>query len=190
MKRELHVFFILCFVLPCFSQAATITSVHVEHQGKNYILHVEALIKANVNEVKRIVTDYENLPLINPYLKESRITNTSVDGRQTVTMLTEACILFFCYRIRHVQVFKLIGTDVVYGHVIPEKSDFNSGWTRWTIRKGENGSLNMPVTKVILDGEMVPDFFIFPLIGPYQLKKKIIEIAFITINRLEKEAQK
>lgn len=191
MKRELYVVFIFWFLYPDFSIAATLTNVNVEKQGKHYILHVKALIKADTDEVKRIVTDYENLPSINPYLKESKIVSVSDEERKTVSMLTEACILLICYKIRHIQVFHTIGANIVYGLVIPDKSDFKYGWTRWTIQKSRNSDFsNNPMTEVILDGDMEPDFFILPVIGPYHLKKKILEIATITIDNLEKEAQK
>lgn len=190
MKHRLQATFIFCCLFPCFSVAATLTNVNVEHLGNNYIVHVESLIDANVNEVKRIVTDYENLPSINPYLKKSNITSSSKDGRKTVEMITEACILFICYKIKHVQVFQLIGTDIVYGHIISDKSDFKDGWTRWTISENKEQGKSKPITQVILDGEMTPNFFILPVIGPYHLKKKILEIATTTINNLEKIAQR
>lgn len=190
MKQLLQITFIFCYLFPSIAVAATLTNVNVEQKGNNYIVHVESLINANINEVKRLITDYENLPLINPYLKQSKITFVAKDGRKTVSMLTKACILLICYKIRHVQVFQLIGSDMVYGRVIPEKSDFKNGWTRWIIRKNINQNKSIAGTQVILDGEMTPDFFILPVIGPYHLKKKILEIATTTINNLEKIAQK
>ena len=168
---------------------ATLINVNVEQHGDNYKLHVEARINAKINDVKRIITDYENLPSINPYLKKSKITSTSKDSQTTVSMLTEACVLFICFKIKHEQVFQLIGTDIVYGQIIPELSDFKKGWTRWTIKEDSVTDMKQAQTLVILDGEMTPDFFILPIIGPYHLKKKILEIATITINNLEKKAQ-
>jgi len=188
MKYLSQTTFILFCLFPVLSTGAELSTVNVEQQQKRYILHIKAQINANVYRVKQIITDYENLPSINPYLKESNIISTAEDNRTTVSMLTEACILFFCYKIRHVQNFQLLGPDIVYGKIISNMSDFQYGWTRWTI-KDNSSSKNKSVTQLTLDLEMTPDFFILPVIGPYKLKKKILEITTITINNLEKEAQ-
>ena len=189
MKYWMQAMFIFFCLFPGLSSSAVLTSINVEQQQERYILHIKAEINANFNTVKRLITDYENLPLINSYLKESSIISTSEDNRTTVSMLTEACILFICYKVRHVQIFQLIGQDIVYSKIIPKTSDFHYGWTRWKIKE-DTSSMKTPVTQITLDAEMTHDFFVLPIIGPYQLKKKILEIVTITINNLEKEAQK
>jgi len=189
MKYWIQAIFIFFCLFPGLSSGAVLTAINVEQQQERYILHIKAEINAHFKTVKRLITDYNNLPLINSYLKESRIISTTEDNRTTVSMLTEACILFICYKVRHVQVFQLIGQDIVYSKIIPKTSDFQYGWTRWKIKE-DTSSMKTPATQITLDAEMIPDFFILPVIGPYQLKKKIVEIVTITINNLEKEAQK
>jgi len=189
MKCRICPIFIFCYLLSGLSHGAEITTIDIKQQQERYILHIDAQINANMDKVKQIITDFENLPSINPYLKESKVISTTEDGRKMVSMLTEACILFICYKIRHVQIFHLIGAYIVFGHIIPDKSDFKYGWTRWTIRD-KSTNINTPLTQITLDGEITPDFFIVPVIGSYQFRKKMIEIATVTINNLEKEAQK
>ena len=189
MKPYLQLIFIsFCFFSP-FSLAATLNIVNVEKQGKRYILRVEAQINAHIDKVEQIITDYENLVSINPYLKESNIISISENNRTTANMLTHACVLFICYKLRHVQTFQPIQNHIVYGRIIPNKSDFKEGWSRWTIKEG-NLNDDKTATHLTFDTEMVPDFFILPIIGTHHLKKKIIQIAITTINNLEKEAQK
>jgi hypothetical protein len=36
---------------------------------------------------------------------------------------------------------------------------------------------------------MVPDFFIVPVIGSYQIKRKMLEIVKITIDNMEEKAK-
>jgi len=188
MSLFLRILFIYSSLFSSLSVAATLTSVSVEKHKERYILHIEAQVDAESNRVKQVVTDYNNLKSINLSLKESNI--ISVENKlTTVSMLTDTCVLFVCYKIRHVQVFRHLGEDIIFGRIIPRMSDFKQGWTRWTI-KHDKSETEKNVTTLILDTEMTPDFFIVPIIGTHHVKNKILEIAEDTINNLEKEAQK
>jgi hypothetical protein len=188
MKRCLRTIFILFSFFSSLSFGATLTAVSVEKIGERYILHIRAQVDANTDRIKDIVTDYNNLTLINPYLKESNVISRPGDKRTTVNMLTKACILLVCYKIRHVQVFQRQGNDVIYGRIVPNISDFKQGWTRWTIKEDKSNT-GKEVTQLMLDTEITPDFFILPIIGTHHLKNKILEIATATINKLEEKAQ-
>lgn len=184
----LQVMFVFLCLFSSLSPGATLTTVNVEKQGERYILHIKARINADTNRIKQIITDYNNLTSINPSLKESNIISKKEEKRTTVSMLTDTCILFICYKIKHVQTFRLIENNIIYGRIIPKTSDFKHGWTRWTIKE-ELLDKKRTITELIFDAEMTPDFFILPVIGSYHLKKKMIEIATATINNLEKKAQ-
>lgn len=188
MMYFLRSIFILFCLSPTISAAATLNFVSVEKHGERYILHIEAQIEAESNKVKQIITNYSNLLLINPSLKESNIISTE-NNLTTVSMLTDTCVLFVCYKIRHVQVFRKQGDDIIFGRIVPNKSDFKQGWSRWTIKEAKSEE-NNKLTKLMLDTEMTPDFFILPIIGTHHVKNKILEIAKATINNLEREAQK
>lgn len=187
MAYSLRIIFVLFCLCPTLAFAATLTSISVEKKGERYILHVEAQIDANSNIVKKIVTNYGELTSINPYLKESNVISTE-NKRTTVGMLTNACVLVICFKIRHVQIFRRKGDDIIYGRIIPKMSDFKQGWTRWTITEDKSNREKI-VTQLVLDTEMMPDFFILPIIGTHHLKNEILEIAEATINNLEKKAQ-
>ena len=179
---------ILLGLLPGTSLCAEINFVEVSREDNNYHLHINATVNADVNNIIRIITDYENLPLINPYLKESKVLNNPEDERTTVSMLTGTCVLFLCYNIRHVQTFHFVENGILFSRIIPDVSDFQSGWMRWEIKKMDSNKI-YPVTQIILDIEMVPDFFIVPVIGSYQIKRKMLEIVKITIDKLEEKAK-
>ncbi|MCG8380468.1 MAG: hypothetical protein MI865_13480 [Proteobacteria bacterium] len=167
--------------------AATLSKVNVEKQGEKYILHVQARVFAETEIVKDIITDFSNLPLINPYLKKSQIIKRD-DKSTTVNMLTEACILIICYKINDTQSFRFLDNETLFSNTIPDMSDFKYGWYRWVIRKNDSFP-EKTITEITLDSEVIPDFFILPIIGTYHLKKKILDIAEITIKNLEITAQ-
>ncbi len=179
---------VILSLLPGTSLCAEVNYVEVSQEKGVYRMHIIMTVNADTDSIKRIITDYENLTLTNPYIKESELINISEDERTTVSMLTKICIFLICYNIRHVQTFHPVNNGVLYSRIIPGMSDFKSGWLRWEIKEKDSNRTS-PVTQIIFDTEITPDFFIPPIIGPYQMKKKMFEIAKDTINNLEKKAK-
>jgi len=175
-------------LLPGASFCADVNSVEVSQKKGVYHMHVNMTVNADIDSIKKIITDYENLTLTNPYLKKSKVINKSEDERITVSMLTRICIFLICYNIRHVQTFHHVKNNVLYSRIIPGMSDFKSGWMRWEIKEQDSNGIS-PATQIIFDTEIAPDFFIPPVIGPYKMKKKMLEIAKATINNLEETAK-
>lgn len=174
--------------LPGTSLCADINTIEVSREKNRYHLHTNTTVYAKIDNVRRIITDYENLTLIIPNLKEIKLLNKSENERTTVSMLTEICVFFLCYNIRHVQTFHTIKDDILFSRIIPGMGNFQSGWMRWEIKEIDSNKM-YPVTQIILDIEMTPDFFVPPLIGPYQIKRKMLEITSATINNLEEKAK-
>ena len=175
-------------LLPGVSLCADINTIEMKKEKNLYHIHINATVDADVDNVIRIITDYENLPLINPYLKESKLLDNPEDEQSTVNMLTEICVFFLCYNVRHVQTFNTFENGILFSRIIPGKSDFQAGWMRWEIKEMDSNKI-YPVTRIILDIEMVPDFFVPPVIGPYQIKKIMLEMTLATIINLEKKTK-
>jgi len=184
----LKLILIMLALLPGAALSAEVNSVEVSQEKGVYYLHINMTVNADTDSIKRFITDYENLTLINPYLIESKLINKSENERTTVSMLTEICIFLFCYNIRHVQTFHPINNNILYSRIIPEMSDFKYGWVRWEIKDKDSNKIS-PVTQIIFDTEVIPDFFIPPIIGPYQMKKKMLEIAKATIDNMEEKTK-
>lgn len=186
-KSFSKIILITLVLLPGTSLCAEINSVEVRKENNHYYLHINATVNADINNVINIVTDYENLASINPYLIESKLLDNPKDERTTVNMLTEICVLFLCYNIRHVQTFSYIENGILFSRIIPGMSDFQAGWMRWEIKEIDSNKI-YPVTQIIMNIEIVPDFFIPPVIGPYQIKKIMLEMTRDTIINLEEKA--
>ncbi|MFT5425905.1 MAG: hypothetical protein ACI9ZT_000843 [Gammaproteobacteria bacterium] len=184
--------FRIALVALCLRPGTTICAevnfVEVSHKKGMYTLSIIMTVNADAETIKSIMTDYEKLTSINPYLKESKIVNISDDERTSVNMLSEICVFFICYNIRHPQIFLPVNNNTLFSRFIPGMSDFKSGWGRWKIDEKDSNRMS-PVTQIIFDTEISPDFFIPPVFGPYQMKKKMLDIAEATINNLEEKAQ-
>jgi len=187
-ESSAKIILIILALLPGTSLCAEIKSIEVRKENNHYYLHMNATLSADVDNIIRIITDYDNLTLINPYLKESKVLNKTENERTTVSMLTKACVLFLCYNIRHLQTFYFIENNILFSRVIPEGSDFKAGWSRWEIKAMDSNKI-YPVTQIILDIEVVPKFFVLPVIGSHQIKRKMLKMAKITIDKLEEKAK-
>lgn len=161
---------------------AELLSLEVTRKDQRYVLHAKAFIAADVNIVYGLISDYENLTSINPFLKESKIVAQGQRGTQIVKLVTETCIMFICKRLRHLQSFRTEENGDLYADIIPRESDFKYGWLRWRAVARDDGAM------VVFDSEVVPDFKIPPVLGPYIVKSKMLEMTRKTIAALEKRA--
>ncbi len=178
----------VCFLLPAMLSAATVIDIHIEEYDDRYNMYVEAILNAEPDQVMRVINDYEQLHHINTDMIESKVISTEADGSTTVSLLTRSCILVFCYNIRHVQNMYKQGPYMILGEYIPEASDFRYGWSNWTITSVKKD--DKPATLLMITMEMEPDFFIMPVIGPYHLKSKMIDVTTTTVHNLEAAALK
>lgn len=175
--------FCLLWHAPLF--AAELTTIQVDETDGSYRVNIVAIVNADAGAVTGIIRDYENLPGVNPYLVESDIL-AATDDVVTVSMLTEVCILFLCYQVRHVQDFTEVGPGRTEATVIPARSDLLHGWISWQIKPVDA----VPgTTEIRMAAEMMPDFFILPWIGPYQMKRMIVKITADTIQNVEHKAK-
>ena len=183
----LKLFLSLVCLTPSLLSAATVVDIHIEELEERYNMYVEAVIDADLEQVKKVINDYEQLHRINPEMVESKLMSTAADGTTTVSLLTRSCILFVCYNLRHVQNFQNEGPYMIVGQYIPEMSDFSYGWSSWMIADA-NSVDDGSSTLLMINIELEPDFFVMPVIGPYQMKKKLINVTKKTINNLEAAA--
>ena len=92
IKLLFKIEFVALCLQPGTALCAEVNSVEVSQENGLYSLPIIMTVNADAETIKRIITDYENLTLINPYLKESKVVNISENGRTTVNMLSEICV--------------------------------------------------------------------------------------------------
>lgn len=176
--------FVLLFLLPfSLSQAAELQKLSVDNVQGHYRLYLHALLKAPLLEVEKIITDYNNLKRINPYLKQSQAEPMDENRHTLVHLITKSCVLFICYELLHDQRFEPMTDGVLTAVISTGNSDFKSGNFRWTLEaQGE-------MTSIIMETDVEPDFIIPPMIGPYLVEKKLREIALATVENIERYAR-
>ena len=165
------------------SAAGTIEVLETSHSGDRYIVSFEVVLDAERDKVWQIMTDYEHLPRVSKIIVESRILKQQDANRHRVGVTLEACVLIFCKTVkRTVDIEARPQTEILVSEV-PGQSDFRDGHEHWRISaEGAN-------TRLQYSAELVPDFFIPPLIGPVVVKyflRREIRLTALEVEALAK----
>ncbi len=163
--------------------AGTVYMASVSHQDGVYFIEVDALVNVPEPQVRELLTDYNNLDKVNPAIEVSEIVKMREPGDYRVRTETEACVWFYCMRVRQVQDVIEAYDGTVTAIIIPQLSDFRKGYARLNLWQEPGG------TRVLIRSEVEPDFWIPPLIGPWLIKRKLKSETLETVQNLEQVAQ-
>jgi hypothetical protein len=72
--------------------------------------------------------------------------------------------------------------DNIQADIVPDESDFRSGYFRWSISSSDNGRSHISFEVI-----MEPNFYIPPLIGGFFVRKKLRQKILATVENLESE---
>ena len=177
------VLFTTGLLMPSGVSATTIEHLDIKHTDNRYTLSFEVVLDAQRDKVWKIMTDYEHLPRVSDVIVESHIVKSPDPRQQRVAVTFHACVLIFCKTMKKtVDIQTWPQNDIV---VIgdPNLSDFSYSVERWRVSaKGAR-------TRLRYTAEMVPDFFIPPLIGPWLVKsfmQKEIRTTAVKVEALAK----
>ena len=162
--------------------AGQVQRAEVSHDQGTYHLRLDVELDADLEPVYAIATDFDNLERISPTVTEAERLPSPEPGLQRRKMVIRTCVLFYCLNANLVENAELSGHMIVTT-VIPEQSDFKSGRTVWIMTSRGPGH-----SRIELDSEVVPSFWIPPVVGPYIIKKKMLEEGRQTIERIEQLA--
>jgi hypothetical protein len=116
----------------------------------------------------RLITDYDHLQDINPAVRESRILRTDSPERCRIRVVTRVCVLFYCRNITQSQDMVHLPGYLIEATILPENSDFRRGHAQWRLTAVGD------VTLMHFSAELVPDFFMPPLIGPWLIRREMV----------------
>jgi hypothetical protein len=170
----------LLLFIPAATTAGEILASSVTHANGRYDLAITARINAPGDAVMRAITDYANLAAINPDIEVSELLATTPAGVSTVRTVVNVCILVFCKRVQQLQRVTYPRADTIEAVIIPEASDFRSGFARWRL-----ASISALTTELEFSQSFEPDFWVPPLIGPWLIRRKLVGEVAETVMYIE-----
>jgi hypothetical protein len=153
---------------PLLSRAGGVLDSSVSYDAGVYTLSIEALIVAPVDMVYHLITDYDHLQDINPAIRESRILHTDSPEKYRIRVVTRVCVLFYCRDVTQSQDMVQSPGYVLEANILPQDSDFHRGRAQWRLTAEDD------VTVMRFHAELVPAFFMPPLIGPWLIRREMV----------------
>lgn len=173
--------FAVVVLWPSSSWAMELLRADVKHDAGHYTVGFEVLLDVDMDEVRRVITDYNNLPKLSERIIGSRVLSTQ--GKQTrLELILRDCVSVFCKTLRRVEDIKILAGGDVVTRVLPEMSDFLYAWEHWQIQGEEKR------TRIKYHSELALNFFVPPVVGPAMIRSKMREEVESVAGKLEKLA--
>jgi ribosome-associated toxin RatA of RatAB toxin-antitoxin module len=162
--------FLCCALLaaPLLSRAGGVLDSSVSYDAGVYSLSIEALIDAPAEMVYRLITDYDHLHEINPAIRESHILRTYSPDKCRIRVVTRVCVLFYCRDVTQSQDMVQSPGYTIDADILPQNSDFHRGRGQWRL------TAEGDATVMHFQAELVPAFFLPPLIGPWLIRREMV----------------
>ncbi|HEX8756147.1 MAG TPA: SRPBCC family protein [Steroidobacteraceae bacterium] len=181
----------LCLLplLAAQAQAARVSSVQVTRSGTHFVIGMRISIDAPPPAVFRALQDYAEMARYNPDLRSVRIERTAARDRVRLFTTIHACVLIFCKTMHQEQIMTAAASadgGTLNAVLVPQGGDFKEGHGRWFV-----GPCRRARTQTCMDVrlELVPGFWVPPVIGPWVLRRKMDEEARRTAAGLEQTAR-
>jgi hypothetical protein len=162
--------------------AATVLESDVTHAGNRYAVNFAFRVQAEAARVRELLLDYERRPLADS-VQELQLIELRADGSRRVRVVLRVCVLVFCQTMIKYAEMQVTPDGSVLSEGDPTGSDFELIRERWTLTPDGDG------TRVRYQSELIPRFFIPPLIGPWLLKTRLLGELETTAERIERYAQ-
>ena len=164
--------------------ASTIESADIRFMGQSYHYRFSARVEAPAAAVRDVVTDYEQLARINDDIVLSRVLVRYDDSALKRQLLMKQCVLVFCFDINFIERVDFLSNGDISTTIIEGEGNFRRGQTVWRIEKLSKNS-----SRITMEADQEPDFFIPPVIGPLIMKRTFMREITETTNRIEQIAR-
>ena len=183
IKKYLKLFYVFLLLISFSLSSGEITHASVEYDQGVYTVEFDATVMTSLARTYYLLTDFDNLEVINDSIVESDRLESSDPSMQRCRLLLKSCILFFCRDVVLTEDVRSNGKDEIIATIDPEHSDFESGSSVWNLLPADSQHTN-----IILRRTLEPDFWIPPVIGPLLIKNKMIQELSRMIEQIEQHA--
>lgn len=180
MRLLLRAIALLALLLCPLLEAAVTERAEISFEGHSYQYTFIARLKGDVEDVRAIVTDFDNMKRINDDIVESRVLHRYENGDLKRLLKLRHCIVWFCFDMDFVE-----RVHESAGHItttmVPEESTFSDGTANWKIEAVADG-----YTRISVSARQTPRFWIPPVLGPIVLKRVFMSEVAETCANIER----
>jgi hypothetical protein len=172
---------VLCLVKPV--SASELISLQVSNQDELYQMESESFLRASAPSLFQVLMDYDHFTDLSSVYEESRQLGLGPDGAPRVYTLAQGCMVFVCRSVEKVERLDTVPNRRIVATVIPELSNLHHGVTEWVLTPEQGG------TRLSYRMELVPKFWVPPLIGPPIIRYVLAKGGRDALQRLEEMAR-
>lgn len=170
------------------AQAADVSGVQVARNGERFVVGMDIAIHASAPAVFRALQDYAAMARYNPDLRAVRVEPTPAPDRVRLFTTIHACVLVFCKTMHQAQIMTATATadgGTLNAKLLPY-GDFKGGHGVWIVKPCPKVKA---VTCLDVRIELVPAFWVPPVLGPWVITRKMDLEAHYTGDGLEQTAR-
>ena len=165
--------------------AATLRNVDVSRDHDRYRVVADTHLDASPEAIYKVLLDFDDdrYQRISEIYKESSYLPPDSDGTPLVYTRVEGCLLRYCRSMSRVERLEVVTPEFIRSRTVPERSDFKYSLSEWTFEPEGDG------TRLTYLMEMEPNFYLPPFVGPWFLKRTLLQGAPKAIDQIELLAQ-
>jgi len=163
--------------------ASEVKQAEITFVGSSYHYQFSVEVQAPIDAVRAVVTDYDNLKRINNDVVQSEVLERYDTSRIKRRLWLNHCVLVFCFDLYFVEEVEHFEDGTITTTVIPTESNFRSGHSKWRLE-----SVSETVTRISVEAEQEPEFWVPPVIGPFIFKRSFVKEVRETAAKIEREA--
>lgn len=170
--------------------AAQLSAVRVTRDGARFFMRMHLAIDEPPAAVFEALRDYRAMPRFNPDLRAVRVQATREPDRVRLFTTVHACVLFLCKTLHQEQIMTAAADahgGVLRAELVPGRGDFREGHGLWIVRPCH---ARVRQTCVDVQLELVPAFWVPPVIGPWAIRRVLYQEASRTSAGLEQVARR
>jgi hypothetical protein len=161
------------------AQSAELREVQVERDEDHYQLNSTAWFNVSQDALYAVLTNHDLFTKFTSAIAESRNVEPDAEGRPQFYSRMEGCVLLWCKSFDRNGYLLLEPKTEIIAISYPDKSDFRLSEERWELIPEGDGTL------LVYQFEMVPDFWVPPVIGPYFIVRSLRAGGEKAIDRIE-----
>lgn len=170
---------VLLLSISAMAQAAEFREIEVDREDGLYSMRSQVYFNVEPEYLYRVLTDFNLFKKFTSAIVESNNVEADEKGRPQFYARMEGCVLIWCRSFVRIGYLELKPTAEIIAISDPERSDFEISRERWQLIPEDGGTL------MIYEFQMVPAFWVPPLIGPFYIKRALRSGGVDAVNRIE-----